>query len=64
MVVKKCWGIIAQLRGVFELEALNEFLHLAFDVEMMEIYANLPDSNEEISKFHKKLAAEMFEAGN
>ena len=39
----KAWRIISALRGIFELEALQEFLELAFNEQIMEMYASLGD---------------------
>ena len=38
-ICTKAWRIISCLRGVFELEALQEFLELAFNEQIMEVYA-------------------------
>jgi hypothetical protein len=35
-VCLKCWEIIKSLKGVFEIQALQEFLELAFNEEMIE----------------------------
>lgn len=66
-VVQKCWEIVNSLKGVFELQALQEFLELAFVPEVLEIYVSLKSIkviDDEVMSFHVNLASDIFEAGN
>jgi len=57
-VCLQIWEIIKSLRGVFELQALQEFLEIAFCETIME------QCTTPMTSFYKDLASDIFEVGN
>jgi hypothetical protein len=55
--------IIKSLKGVFELEALQEFLDFVFSDHMLTLYTTLNINSPEVVDFHRELAKEIFEIG-
>lgn len=66
-VVQKSWNILKSLKGQFEIQALQEFLDVAFRAEILDIYAglkNLQVIDDKVVEFHTDLAKDIFESGN